>query len=271
MISAQEKLSASNKDLKFVCVGLDPDINKFPSHLRSISNPILEFNSHIIEATQEFAAAYKLNFAFYEREGISGFETLKKTIELIPDDILVIADAKRGDIGNSSRMYAKSVYEFFNCDAVTVNPYMGEDSISPFLEYHEKLNFILVLTSNPGANDFEKLKLEDGSFVFQKVCRKVEMINKNKNCGIVFGATRLNELEDNFELFKTLPVLLPGVGAQGGDMNGIVNVFKKNKKSDFLINVSRSILYKSAKKDFAEAAGNELKSMNDIIQKLFNS
>lgn len=270
MISAQEKLKSANRELKFICVGLDTDVAKLPAYLKSDNNPILEFNRQIIDATKDLAAAYKLNFAFYESEGIFGFEILKKTIELIPENTLIIADAKRGDIGNSSKMYAKSIYEYFNCDAVTVNPYMGEDSISPFLEYYEKLNFILALTSNPSAKDFEKLKLADGSLVFQNVCKKVNLLNKNKNCGIVFGATNLDELEENIQLFENLPVLLPGVGAQGGDLDGIVNVFKKYNKKDFLINVSRGILYKSGGKDFAKAAENELISLNNQVKKYLN-
>ena len=271
MISAQEKLKTSNNELKYVCVGLDPDQSKLPAHLKSSENSILKFNQEIIDSTKDLAVAYKLNFAFYEKEGISGFEILKKTIEFIPQNILIIGDAKRGDIGNTARMYAKSIYDYFNCDAATVNPYMGGDSISPFLEYPEKINFILVLTSNPGADDLEKLKLEDGTFVFQNVCKKVEQLNKNNNCGIVFGATKLKELEENFKCFTTFPVLLPGIGAQGGDLGGVVSAFKKNNKKDFLINVSRGILYKSNGADFAEAARNELISMNTKIQEILKS
>ncbi len=260
-----EKLHSKNKLGKVICVGLDTDINKIPVHLKTSENPVLEFNRAIIESTSKYAAAFKINFAFYESEGIKGIRNLEKTLSLLPGDTLVIADAKRGDIGNTSSMYAKSVFDVFNFDAVTIHPYMGKDSVAPFLEYEDKLNFILALTSNRGADDFEKLKLEDGSFLFQNVIRKVNSWNEKGNCGIVFGATKTEELKDNINSFGNLAVLLPGVGAQGGSLEDTMKIFKEKGRTDVLINVSRGILYKSKGEDFAEAARNEIIALNKVV------
>jgi orotidine-5'-phosphate decarboxylase len=267
---AIDKLNSANRDGKYICVGLDTDPAKLPATLKNDKDPVFSFNKEIIKATKEHTAAYKLNFAFYEKNGSEGFDTLKKTIELIPEDILIIADAKRGDIGNTSRMYADSIFKWFRCDAVTVNPYMGSDSVQPFLEYTDKLIFILALTSNPGALDFEKLQLADGSYLFQKVIEKVKEWNKD-NCGIVFGATNTEELQNNIDLIGELPVLLPGVGAQGGSLEDVVKVFHTKKRQGFLVNVSRGIIYKSLAEDFASAAYGEIISLNDIVQGIIKS
>lgn len=269
-MNALQKLKEKNLSGKFICVGLDTDEDKIPAHLKALDDPVFEFNKGIIEKTKAYSAAYKLNFAFYERNNLKGLESLVKTISIIPKDILIIADAKRGDIGNTSRMYAKAILENLNFDSITVNPYMGEDSISPFLENPDKLIFILSLTSNAGAEDLEKLKLEDGSYLFQKVITKVHQWNKMNNCGIVFGATKSKELTENIELFGNLPVLLPGIGAQGGSLKDVVLSFKLKDRRDFIINVSRGIIYKSNGKDFADAAKEEIISLNNIIKNLFN-
>ncbi len=234
MMNAFLKLKNKNKEDKFICVGLDTDPQKFPQHFQKDKNSILNFNKSIIDATSEFAAAYKINFAFYEKFGSEGMDILKKTVELIPDDILKIGDAKRGDIGNTSKYYAESLFDYFEFDAITINAYMGEDSVKPFLEYSDKLIFILALTSNPGANDFEKLQLKDGKYIFQKVIEKVKQWNEKNNCGIVFGATNLKELQENIIEFNSLPVLLPGVGAQGGNFEEVMNLFIKQKKLNLL-------------------------------------
>ena len=268
VITASEKLKRKNKELKFICVGLDTDNNKIPEHLKNSESPILEFNKAIIEETSDFAAAYKLNFAFYEKFGDKGFNILKQTISLIPDDILIIGDAKRGDIANTSKMYADSVYDYFNCDSITINPYLGQDSVLPFLEREDKLNFILALTSNPGADDFEKLRLNNGQFLFQKVIEKVNSWNKKKNCGIVFGATKIEELKDNISSFNDLPVLLPGIGAQGGSIENVVSTFKENNKFDFIINASRSIIYKGWDRNFAKTARNEIINLNNSVNSI---
>ncbi len=270
MKSASAKLIAKNNESKFICVGLDTDINKIPSHLRNTENPILEFNKQIIESTKDLAAAYKINFAFYEKDGKNGFENLEKTFSLIPDDILIIADAKRGDIGNTSKMYAQSIFEYFACDSITVNPFMGTDSIMPFLDYHDKLIFILALTSNPGSDDFEKLKLIDGSYLFQSVIKKVNEWNINNNCGLVFGATKSDDLIKNINLMQNLPVLLPGVGAQGGSLEDVIHTFKKSNRKNFLVNISRGIIYRSSDINFNIEARNELIRYNDIAKAIIN-
>lgn len=259
-----EKIILKNKSGKFVCVGLDSDLKKIPKFLQNDNDAVFKFNSAIINATKDYAAAYKINFAFYEQNGSKGFSELERTIELIPANALSIADAKRGDIGNTSEMYAHSVYDHFGFDAVTLNPYMGKDSLEPFLDYHDKLNFILVLTSNPGANDFEKLMLNDGKYLYQEVLGKINEWNINHNCGIVFGATKIEELKFNINDFGNLSVLLPGVGAQGGSMSDVKKVFSSSKRDNYIVNVSRSIIYKSSGEDFAEAARNEIISLQQI-------
>lgn len=267
-MNAVEKLKIQNDLKKHICVGLDTDKKKIPSFLNSSKSSILDFNKAIIESTSQYAAAFKINFAFYESIGTEGIDFISKTIELIPENILIIADAKRGDIGNTSKMYAASLFDHFDCDASTINPYMGEDSVLPFLEYKDKLNFVLALTSNKGAEDFQKMKLENGKFLFQTVISKVKDWNKNNNCGLVFGATKLSELQENVQNFGSLPLLIPGVGAQGGDLKSIVELLYKNTKTNFLINVSRSVIYKSDNTDFAEAAAEEVKGMNKLIETL---
>ncbi len=267
-MNALEKLEKKNNEGKFICVGLDTDINKIPDHIKIDLNPVVSFNKAIIEATRDNAAAYKINFAFYEKDGAAGITNLGKTLSSIPEDILVIADAKRGDIGNTSKMYAKSIFESLSFDASTLNPLMGKDSIVPFLDYDEKLHFILALTSNPGANDFEKLQLSDGTFLFQKIISKVIEWNEKKNCGIVFGATNADELRENIKLFADLPVLLPGIGAQGGSLQDVIESFKTIKRKNYLINVSRGIIYKSNGDDFDRQAANELENLNSQISEI---
>jgi len=263
-MTSQQKILTKNNEDKFICVGLDTDPAKIPEHLKSNPEGVYIFNQAIIEATKDYAAAYKINFAFYERNGSEGINELEKTIELIPSDVLSIADAKRGDIGNTSEMYAKSVYEHFGFDAVTLHPYMGKDSLQPFLDFKDKMNYILVLTSNPGANDFEKLKLENGRYVYQSILEKVNCWNENKNIGIVFGATKIDDLKNDIKNFGELSVLLPGVGAQGGSLEEVNSIFKENHRKNFLVNVSRGIIYKSSKENFAEAARQEIISLNKI-------
>ena len=185
----------------------------------------------------------------------------------MPNDILSIADAKRGDIGNTSEMYAKSIYEHFCFDAVTLHPYMGKDSLQPFLEYYDKMNYVLVLTSNPGANDFEKLELKDGSFLYQRVLKNANDWNQNKNCGIVFGATKIDELKSNINNFGELSILLPGVGAQGGSLEDVSKVFENSNRKNYLVNISRGIIYKSSGENFAEAARDEIISLNKLNSK----
>lgn len=267
-MSALQKLKSANELGKFICVGLDTDPQKLPRHLLSAENPVLEFNRKIIEATKNSAAAYKLNLAFYEGDGIMGIKNLTTTLSLIPENILTIADGKRGDIGNTSSLYARSIFDHYNFDASTLNPYMGEDSVEPFLSYSDKFHFILSLTSNPGSSDLQKLQLKSGEYLYQSVIKKVKSWNKNFNCGLVFGATNLEELKNNLDLIDDLPLLIPGVGAQGGSLEDVTSLlFSKNKHS-FLINVSRGIIQKSLGEDFAEAAHIELNRLNQSISKI---
>ncbi len=266
VMKALEKLKKINSEGKYICVGLDTDKSKIPSHLLKEDNPILEFNKQIIEATKNSAAAYKINFAFYENYGSEGMKILEETLSIIPIDLLTIADAKRGDIGNTSQMYAKSIYEYFNFDSSTINPLMGKDSVEPFLNYSKKLNFILALTSNSGSIDFQKMELSNGDKLYQWIIKKVREWNTALNCGIVFGATNLKELESNLEQIKELPLLIPGIGAQGGNLKELIGLLFSSNSQTYLINVSRGIIYKSDGFDFAEEAAKELNTLNNFIK-----
>ncbi|MCU7494217.1 MAG: orotidine-5'-phosphate decarboxylase [Ignavibacteria bacterium] len=269
-MTAQEKLQLKLKSGRHIAVGLDTDIKKIPQHLLKEKEPVLKFNEIIIEYTYEYAASYKLNLAFYEKDGSRGLEQLQRTLELIPQDVLTIGDAKRGDIGNTSNMYAVSLFEHFKFDAVTLHPYMGFDSVEPFLQYEDKLSFMLALTSNPGSSDFEKMKLDNGQYLFQQVISKVKDWNSRGNCGIVFGATNEKELLENVDSFEGLTVLLPGVGAQGGSLEGVVKAFKKSQKEKFLVNVSRALIYRSQNEDFGKAAKQEIISLNNRVSEVWH-
>ncbi len=265
-MNALEKLNAANANGNYVCIGLDTDLNRIPKHLLKEKNPVLEFNKQIIEATKSTAAAYKINLAFYECYGIEGLKNLENTLAIIPTNVLIIADGKRGDISNTSEMYAKSFFEHFKFDSATLNPFMGKDSLDPFLNFKEKLNFILTLTSNPGSVDFQKEELKNGDKLFQYTIKKILEWNINSNCGIVFGATNLNELSNNLHLINNLPILIPGIGVQGGNLNELSKTLFESDKKSFLFNVSRGIIYKSISEDFAEQAVNELDNLNKIIK-----
>ncbi|MDR1453895.1 MAG: orotidine-5'-phosphate decarboxylase [Candidatus Margulisbacteria bacterium] len=222
----------------FVCVGLDTDCAKLPEKFRHAAEPILEFNKYIIDATRDLAACYKPNLAFYEMYGLAGLKALAATLKYIPAEIPVILDAKRGDIGNTSRAYAQAVFEELNADAVTLAPYMGEDSIAPFLAYQEKYSFVLCLTSNQGAQDFQKPDL------YKKVAAKIqEWQERHGNCGAVVGATQPQEIRGIREIIPAAFLLIPGVGAQGGELAGTVQAARNKQNSGFLINSSRGIIY----------------------------
>jgi len=269
-MTAQEKLGNKINDGHHICVGLDTDVSKIPEHLRRTEDPIFEFNKIIVDSTIEHANSYKINFAFYEKEGMKGIESLEKTINYIGNDILIIADAKRGDIGNTSKKYAESVFDYYNCGAVTLHPYMGADSIMPFLEYKNKINFILGLTSNPSAFDFEKQKLKNDKYLYQEVIAKTNEWNKDNNLGLVFGATNLDELKLNIPSFNDMPILLPGIGAQGGSLKDIVTEFKINKKNNFIINVSRGLIYIDDSKEFSNSVKNKIIEYNENISRIMH-
>jgi orotidine-5'-phosphate decarboxylase len=248
------------KQNSLLCVGLDADISKIPEHLRSSDNPVLEFNKQLIEATSDLVCAYKPNLAFYEAMGEKGLYALRETLKLIPDFILKIGDGKRGDIGNTSERYARSLFNDFGFDAVTVNPYMGSDSVEPFLQNPEKGVFILALTSNPGSKDFQRLKVGSKP-LYERVVAAAKKWNTKKNVGLVVGATHPKELQRVRRMVSDMPILIPGVGKQGGDLKSVIKFGCDKKGQLAVINASRSIIYASSGKDFAEAARSEAKRM----------
>ncbi|OGU15757.1 MAG: orotidine 5'-phosphate decarboxylase [Ignavibacteria bacterium GWB2_35_12] len=246
-----EKLKRSQaKNSSILCVGLDVDLNKVPQQFKSVPDGLFEFNKSIIHATKDFVCAYKLNFAFYEQYGIEGYELLKKTFELIPENIVSIADAKRCDIGNTMTGYAKSIFDYFNADAVTINPYLGKDSLDPFFSYKKKMVFLLTLTSNPGSANFQRL--ESGGIPLYKHIIKQSLSWADKtNLAYVIGATQPDDIDKLRALAPNNFFLIPGIGAQGGSVEAVV---KANANGPAIINVSRAVIYASKEKDFAEKA-----------------
>ena len=250
----QTKLcSAQRSNNSLLCIGLDTDIAKIPEFLRKHENPQFEFNQRVIEATKDVVCAYKINSAFYEAEGEQGWSAMRETRRSIPDSIIAIADAKRGDIGNSSEQYAQIFFHDFKFDAITINPYMGKDSVAPFLQSSDQCTFILALTSNSGAKDFQRLKVGK-KFLYQKVVETVLKWNGKKNIGFVVGATNPKELQSIRHNAPTVPLLIPGVGTQGGKARDAVRYGCDKNGEMAIINASRSILYASNGEDFAEAA-----------------
>ncbi len=245
----------------FLCIGLDTDITKIPKHLLNEEDPIFAFNKAIIDATESYAVAYKPNIAFYESLGSVGWASLEKTMDYMPKHVFKIADAKRGDIGNSSTMYAKAFFENMNFDAVTVSPYMGMDSIMPFLEFERKWVIVLAATSNEGSFDFQNLLVEDGSEkLHERIIRKSAEWGNPNNTMYVVGATRFESLVNIRRLVPDNFLLIPGVGAQGGDLASVCK-FGMNKQCGLLINSSRSIIYADSGPDFAKAAEQEAKKL----------
>jgi orotidine-5'-phosphate decarboxylase len=252
----------------FLCVGLDTDITKLPPHLSQNQEGILDFNQSIIHATLEHCVAYKINTAFYESLGVVGWEILEKTIQMIPDTHLVIADAKRGDIGNTSSQYAKAFFDTLKCDALTVAPYMGYDSLKPFLDYRDKFTICLGLTSNEGARDFQ-LTRNDGSYLYEDVIRKVSGWGTEENLMFVIGASQALELANVRKIIPNYFLLIPGVGAQGGSLKDVFR-FGANENIGLLVNASRSIIYASSGMDYAEAAMEEAQNIHSQMSALMN-
>jgi orotidine-5'-phosphate decarboxylase len=236
----------------YLCVGLDTDITKIPKHLRSHPNAVFEFNKQIIDATKDLCVTYKINTAFYEALGLKGWEALEQTVNYIPKDIFTIADAKRGDIGNTSAQYAKAFFETLNFDAITVAPYMGEDSVKPFLEYENKWTIVLGLTSNTGSKDFEQQKIGE-EFLYERVLRKVSEWGTPDNLMFVIGATKAKDLEEIRKIIPEHFLLVPGVGTQGGSLED-VSKYGMNKDCGLLVNASRAIIFAGEKEDFAQEA-----------------
>ncbi len=264
-----EKMSnVVQKNNSLICIGLDPDPDKFPEHIKGTEHDIITFNRAIIEQTSDLACAYKLNMAFYEVQGPRGLEALEATMHAIPEDVVIIGDAKRGDIGNTARMYAKSLFEYYRFDAVTVNPYQGSDAIQPFLDYKDHGVFVLCLTSNPSASEFQLLDTADGQSVYLKVAQAANGWNKNGNVGLVVGATNAESLGDIRAVVGDMPLLVPGIGAQGGDLNMVMEHGLNNRREGVLVNSSRGVLYASSGVDFADAARRAADSLREQINSL---
>lgn len=242
----------------YLCVGLDTDITKIPKHLQSHPDAVFEFNKQIIDATKDLCVAYKINTAFYEAMGPKGWEAMERTVNYIPKEHFTIADAKRGDIGNTSTQYAKAFFEIMNFDAITVAPYMGEDSVKPFLEFENKWAIVLGLTSNPGSKDFEQQKVGD-EFLYETVLKKVSNWGNTNNLMFVIGATKAIDLADIRKIIPDHFLLVPGVGFQGGSLAdvskyGMTNDTSTTAQCGLLVNASRAIIYAGEKEDFAMEA-----------------
>lgn len=236
----------------YLCVGLDSDITKIPRHLLQHEDPVFEFNKAIIDATQDVCVSYKINTAFYEANGLQGWQSMEKTLNYIPKDIFTIADAKRGDIGNTSTQYAKAFFNAMHFDSITVAPYMGKDSVKPFLDFENKWTIVLGLTSNEGAYDFQYLKNENQE-LFKHVIQKVASWGTNENLMFVIGATKTAQLKEVRELIPHHFLLVPGVGAQGGSLEEVSKI-GMNADVGLLVNASRQIIFASNGEDFAEKA-----------------
>lgn len=247
----------------FLCVGLDTDINKIPAHLKNEDEPIFAFNKAIIDATAPYCVAYKPNLAFYECYGLKGMLAFEKTIQYIKENHpnhFIIADAKRGDIGNTSKMYAQTFFEEYNLDSVTVAPYMGEDSVKPFLEYDGKWVILLALTSNKGSHDFQLTEDKQGERLFEKVLKKSQEWGTTENLMYVVGATQGKMFEDIRRIAPDHFLLVPGVGAQGGSLQEVCK-YGMTKDCGLLVNSSRGIIYASNDNDFAEVAAAKAKEL----------
>ncbi len=256
-----------------LCVGLDSDPDKIPDIFHAMDRPVLEFNRAVIRATRESAVAYKVNTAFYESRGLEGILDMQDTLENLPCESLSIADAKRADIGNTSRKYAEAFFEHWGFDAVTVAPYMGTDSLEPFFEYDQKLIFVLCLTSNPGSADFEEQLLQSGSTLYDAVLGKVKAWDRNGNAGIVVGATKSSQLREIRHAAPGLFFLIPGVGAQGGSLQESAALGLDENHQGALVNVSRGIIYPAGNfvsvEAFEDAVSMKAAQMHDEMQRIF--
>ncbi|MDT0644461.1 orotidine-5'-phosphate decarboxylase [Zunongwangia sp. F363] len=260
-MSTEELIKQIHKKKSFLCIGLDVDLEKIPTYLLSEEDPIFTFNKAIIDATHQFAVAYKPNTAFYEACGIAGWKALQKTVDYLHDtypEIYTIADAKRGDIGNTSRMYAKTFLQDMGFDSVTVAPYMGKDSVEPFLEFQNRHTILLALTSNQGAFDFQTKKI-DGLEMYKQVLKTSKTWKNSQNLMYVVGATKAEYLKEIREIVPDSFLLVPGVGAQGGKLEEVCK-YGMNKDVGLLVNSARKIIYASDSSNFAEIAGAKAES-----------
>lgn len=257
-MNRQQLVEQIRQKQSYLCVGLDTDVSKLPSHLRQDKNGILKFNQSIIDATKEYCISYKINTAFYESMGVQGWNIIEQTLQYIPSTHLKIADAKRGDIGNTSAQYAKTFFEIFPFDAVTVTPYMGEDSVRPFLEYENKWTIVLGVTSNKGSEDFQRLMVQEkelnrNELFYEKIVEKVATWGTTKNLMFVVGATQAPELKRIRNIVPDHFLLVPGVGTQGGSLEE-VSKYGLNHEVGLLVNVSRAIIYAGGNEQYATAA-----------------
>lgn len=261
------------KKRSFLCVGLDSDIQKIPQHLLDTEDPLFAFNKEIIDATAQFTVAYKPNLAFYESLGAVGWTSLEKTVKYLKTkhpEIFIIADAKRGDIGNTSSLYARAFFETLDFDAVTVAPYMGEDSVKPFMTYHGKWVILLALTSNKGASDFQYLKDEISSdLLYESVLKISQNWGNEENMMYVVGATKAEKLEEIRKIVPSHFLLVPGVGAQGGSLQEVAR-YGMNSQCGLLVNSSRGIIYVSKGEDFAQKAGDAAKEIQQEMEILLD-
>ena len=271
-MTRQELFDNIRRKQTFLCVGLDTDIKKIPPHLLQKEEPIFEFNKAIIDATAPYCVAYKPNIAFYESMGTKGWTALEKTVAYIRQnypDQFIIADAKRGDIGNTSAMYARTFFEEINLDALTVAPYMGEDSVTPFLQYPGKWVILLALTSNKGSHDFQLTADAEGERLFEKVLRKSQEWGNADNMMYVVGATQGKMFEDIRKIAPDHFLLVPGIGAQGGSLEEVCK-YGMTKDCGLIVNSSRAIIYADKTEKFAEVAGEEAKKVAEQMAKLLS-
>jgi orotidine-5'-phosphate decarboxylase len=271
-MTRQELFGQIKKKQSFLCVGLDPDIKKIPKHLLKEKDPVFEFNRQIIETTHEYAVSYKPNIAFYESLGPEGWESLQKTLEIIPKECFTIADAKRGDIGNTSGLYARAFFDKessgMSFDSITVAPYMGEDSVKPFLDFEGKWVILLALTSNSGSADFQQKQMGEGQ-LFEEVLKVSQKWGSADNLMYVVGATKAEAMTEIRKIIPDHFMLVPGVGAQGGSLEEVAK-HGFNKECGLLVNSSRGIIYASDEKDFHKVAGNEAKKLQIAMAHLLD-
>jgi orotidine-5'-phosphate decarboxylase len=249
-----------------LCVGLDAVVEKLPENIRKNPEPLFQFNKAIIDATLPYAVAFKVNTAFYEAYGLEGWRALEKTFAYLPADVIKIADAKRGDIANTAQMYARALFESLGADAITANPLMGTDSVMPFFQDPQKGVFFLCLTSNQGSQDFQHFS--DGQLkLYQRIAKKVNDWNSHANCGLVVGATHAKELQELRALTPELPFLVPGIGAQGGDLENSVRFGVTSRGAGAIFNSSRSIIFASTDRNFSRAAAVAAQETRDALNK----
>ena len=268
-MNKQELINQIKEKKSFLCIGLDTDSAKIPKHLLSLEDPVFEFNKRIIDETKDLCVAFKLNIAFYESQGINGWKSLMKTIDYIPKDIFTIADAKRGDIGNTSSMYAKTFFESMDFSSITVSPYMGSDSVEPFLKFKNKWVILLALTSNLGSQDFQKISDSNGINLYENVIRKSAKWAGDDRMMYVVGATQSKLIKEIRKIVPNHFLLVPGIGAQGGNLSEVI---ENGLNSDYglLINSSRSIIYSDSSLDFASSARNAAMQIKLEMERFIN-